>query len=143
MLILAQSDTTVGYLSKSSQRINQAKNRSQDQKVLQTVASFKELQKLTRTPPKFRRMIRRAKKTTFVLDNGRSFRVVDKASLHHSLIRKMGSVYSSSANETKQAFHEATALAKSDIIVKDRRGFFEAEASTMYRLSRTRKKRLR
>ncbi len=143
MLYLAQSDTTVGYLSKSSERINRAKRRDVNQKVLQTVASFKDLATLTRTPPKFRAMIRRAKKSTFVLNNGRSFRVVDKHNLHHGLLKQMGPLYSSSANDTKASFDEALAFKKSDIIVKDRRGFYEAAGSTMYRLSRTSKKRLR
>jgi len=143
MLILAQSDTTVGFISHSSECINKAKKRDLSQKVLQTFPSFKLLNQQTRVPKKHRSFVRRAKKTTFVLANGIAFRIVDRESLHHSLVKSMGAVYSSSANETKKSFNEYDACLQSDIIVKDRRGFFEAEASKMFKLSTKNKKRMR
>ena len=143
MLFLAQTDTTVGFISHSAETINKAKQRSLSQKVLQTFPSFKALNKITRVPKKHRSFVRRSKKTTFVLDNGLAFRVVSKESLHHSLIESMGAVFSSSANMTKKSFNENDACLQSDIIVKDRRGFYEAEASEMFKLSRSHKKRLR
>ncbi len=143
MLFLAQSDTTVGFLSYSLTRINEAKQRPHDQKTLQTLSSFKELSHITRVPKKHRNLVRRAKKTSFVLANGRAFRVVAKDSLHHGLLKKMGPVYSSSANLTSKAFKEEEAVQKSDIIIKDSRGFFESSASSMFKLSKTHKKRLR
>jgi len=143
MLFLAQTDTTVGFLSHSSERINRAKQRSHSQKVLQTFPSFKALSHHTRVPLKHRQFVRRSRKTTFVLENGMAFRVVDKASMHSSLLKSMGPVYSSSANVTQKSFNEYDACLQSDIIVKDRRGFFEATASEMFKLSRTDKKRIR
>lgn len=143
MLILAQTDTTVGFISHSSACINRAKKREISQKVLQTFPSFKVLKQHTRVPKKHRSFVRRAKKTTFVLANKIAFRIVDKENLHHSLVKSMGAIYSSSANETKKSFNEHQACAQSDIIVKDRRGFFEAEASRMFKLSTSNKKRMR
>ena len=143
MLFLAQTDTTVGFISLSSTTINKAKQRPLSQKVLQTFPSFKALNQVTRVPKKHRAFVRRSKKTTFVLDNGLAFRVVSKKSLHHSLLKSMGPLYSSSANVTKQSFNENEACLQSDIIVKDRRGFYEAEASEMFKLSRSSKKRMR
>ena len=143
MLLLAQSDTTVGFLSYSSERVNKAKQRPVSQKVLQTFPSFKALNQVTRVPKKHRSFVRRSKKTTFVLDNGLAFRVVSKKSLHHSLIESMGPLYSSSANRTKKSFNENEACLLADIIVKDRRGFYEAEASEMFRLSKSGKRRMR
>ena len=143
MIYLAQSDTTVGFLSLDAKKINLAKNRPIQQKVLQTFSSFKVLNDHARIPKKHRKFVRHSKKTTFVLSSGEAFRVVDEDSLHHKLIAKLGHVYSSSANQTKKSFNEVDAHLKSDIIVKDRRGFFEDEASKMYKLSRTKIKRLR
>lgn len=143
MLILAQTDTTVGFISLSSECINRAKKRELSQKVLQTFPSFKLLKEVTRVPKKHRSFVRRAKKTTFVLANKKAFRIVDKESLHHSLVKSMGAIYSSSANETKKSFNEYDACLQSDIIVKDRRGFYEAKASEMFKLSTSSKKRMR
>jgi tRNA A37 threonylcarbamoyladenosine synthetase subunit TsaC/SUA5/YrdC len=143
MIYLAQSDTTVGFLSRDAKSINRIKQRDENQKVLQTVADLKTLQTVSRIPKKYRRFVRRAKKTTFILPNGEAIRVVDKSSLHHPLVKKLGRVYSSSANVTKERFSESHAHEKSDIIVKDSRGFFEDSASKMYKLSKSTIKRLR
>lgn len=143
MLFLAQTDTTVGFVSLSSETINRAKQRPVSQKVLQTFPSFKALREVTRVPKRHRSFVRRSKKTTFVLANGLAFRIVSKKSLHHSLLQSMGPLYSSSANVTKKSFNENDACFQSDVIVKDRRGFYEAEASEMFKLSRSDKKRMR
>lgn len=143
MLYLAQTDTTVGFLSRDAVLVNKVKGRDLNQKVLQTVVSLKELQTFSRIPKKHKNRVRRAKKTTFVLPNGEALRVVDRHSLHHAMIKDMGAMYSSSANITKKSFNESLAFEKSDIIIKDRRGFFETEASKMYKLSRTNIKSLR
>ena len=143
MLILAQSDTTVGFLSKEAAVINESKHRSLHTPVLKTVASFKSLANLSRTPKKFRTQIRRLKKSTFILDNGRSFRIVDRSSLHHQVLTKFGALYSSSANETGKKYHETFAQNRVDLIIKDQRGFFEGEASKIFKYGREKVRRIR
>lgn len=143
MLYLAQSDTTVGFLSRDARCINLAKGRDEFQEVLQTVASFKVLKTLSRIPKKHRNFVRRSSKSTFILANKKAARVVSKSSAHHRLVHSFGAIYSSSANMTKKAFNKEEAFHKSDIIVKDSRGFFEDEASKLYKLSNSKIQRIR
>ena len=143
MLYHAQSDTTVGFLSRDAACINLAKGRDASQEVLQTVASFKDLKTLSRIPKKHRNFVRRASKSTFILANKKSARVVSTSSKHHSLVHRFGAIYSSSANTTRKNFNEEEAFHKSDIIVKDSRGFFEDEASKLYKLSNSKIQRIR
>ncbi len=143
MLFLAQSDTTVGYLSRTKEEINRAKQRPLDQEVLLTLPDLKRLQDISRIPKKHRNRVRRARRSTFILPNAISFRVVPKESRHHALLHRYGPLYSSSANKTGERFNETESVKKADIIVKDSRGFFEDSASAIYKLSRTSIRRIR
>ncbi len=141
MLFLAQSDTTVGFLSQEPTPINRAKGRNATQKILQTITSFVDIQ--GRVPKSHRKGVRRAQKTTFVLPNGYAFRRVDANSLHGRWLRDVGPLYSSSANPTQGAFDSDFAYAKADCVVTDARGLFEGKASRMVRLGKHKTKRLR
>ncbi|MDH5464234.1 MAG: Sua5 YciO YrdC YwlC family protein [Thiovulaceae bacterium] len=143
MLLLAQTDTTVGFLSKDPTAINRIKQRKLQTPVLKTLPSFKALHSHSRTPKKFRSQIRRLKKSTFILDNGRSFRVVDKNSLHHKVLEKFGALYSSSANATKKSYNDSFALSQADLIIKDERGLFEGQGSHIFKYGREKVRRVR
>lgn len=77
-VFLAQSDTTAGFLCANPKKLNRLKKRDENQKILLALSDFIELKKRFRIPPFAKKMVRNARKTSFVLPNGESFRVVKK-----------------------------------------------------------------
>ncbi len=140
---LAQTDTTVGFLCNNHRKLSVVKQRPINQKTLQVVDSFKTLKNQTRVPKKFRNLVRKAKNTTFIYPNALSFRVVSEKLNHHDFVKKFKTIYSTSANLTKQNFDEDFAKSQADIIVEDKNGFFETKSSQLIKLSCNRIKKLR
>ncbi|WP_027327724.1 Sua5 YciO YrdC YwlC family protein [Helicobacter pametensis] len=140
-LFLAQSDTTAGFLCQDPHKINRVKQRG-SQKVLIEVDSLATLQTFTRTPSRFKNHIRRSKKTTFIYPNGLAIRVV-KDEQHLKFLTRFGWMYSSSANRTKESYDDTFASQAVEVIIKDRRGFFEGRASKMMKLNSKIQKRIR
>ncbi len=141
-LWLVQTDTTVGFLSQNAAHLAQVKERAANKPFVLVTASFKTLKTLCRVPKIHKRQVRRSKKTSFAYANGRAVRVV-KDARHAKFIRPFAWFYSTSANEKALAYNEAFAFAKSDIIVEAAEGLYEGEASRIYRLGRSAKKRMR
>ena len=140
-IYLVQTDTTVGFLSQNKEVLNIIKGRKKSQKILREVDSLKTLKEFVRVPNRFKKQVRNAKKTTFIYKNGESFRVV-KDERHLEFLKKFKWMYSTSANITGCKFDEKWAREVADIIVEDG-GFFEGEASKIYKISRERIKRIR
>lgn len=140
-VILAQTDTTVGFLSQDASRLAATKGRQEGKPFLKVFASLKILQEHTRIPLKYRTWFRHARKTTFVLKN-QAFRYVSQEP-HASLISKYGWLYSTSANESGKPFNQNFCEAHSDVIVEDAHGFHEREPSKIFRLTSTHFKQLR
>jgi tRNA A37 threonylcarbamoyladenosine synthetase subunit TsaC/SUA5/YrdC len=143
LIYLTQGDTTVGVVSSNYQKLNQLKKRPTNQKILQVIDSFATLKSKTRIPSKYKNLIRRSTKTTFIYPNGDSYRVVPKSSKHHKLVKKFGSFYSTSANESGKKFDREFAITISDVIVEDRDGLYESEASAIYRVSNSKVNKIR
>lgn len=78
-VFLAQSDTTAGFLCANPKKLNRLKKRDENQKILLALSDFIELKKRFRIPLFAKKMVRNARKTSFVLPNGKSFRVVKKS----------------------------------------------------------------
>ena len=72
-----------------------------------------------------------------------SFRVVDKSSDFHNFISKFGVLYSTSANKTGKNFDRKFAISGAEVIVEDKRGFYETTASTIIKLGKKTFKKLR
>lgn len=140
---LAQTDTTVGFLSSNDKKLSFIKKRDTKQKTLQVVDSFKTLNKQTRVPKKFRKFVRRAKLSTFIYPNGFAFRVVDKDSSHHNFVKKHKLLYSTSANITKKDFNEEFAIKNSDVIIYTKNKFSQNISSKIYRLNKNKMIRIR
>jgi tRNA A37 threonylcarbamoyladenosine synthetase subunit TsaC/SUA5/YrdC len=140
---LTQTDTTVGFLSSDDKKLTAIKQRPHTQKILQVVDSFETLKTKVRVPCKFKKMVRRSQKTTFIYPNQQSFRVINNASSHHDFIKKFKVMYSTSANLTTHKFDETFAKECVDVIVEDKNGFFEAASSQLIKFSCTKIKRLR
>lgn len=139
---LAQTDTTVGFLSKDFKKLNKIKKRPVNKKVLIEVDSLNTLKKFIRVPDKFKKHIRRAKKTTFIYPDGNSFRLI-KDENHLEFLRKFKWMYSTSANLSGENFDKSWAFGQADIIVEDKRGFFEGEPSTIYKINNCTIKKIR
>ena len=141
-VILTQTDTTVGLLSKDANHLREIKSRTQTKPFIQVFHNFAILKKHhIRIPNKFKKNVRRAKKTTFIVKNS-AFRVAS-VPLHSELLRKLEWTYSTSANESGKNFQRDFCEQKADIIIEDKRGLFEGKASKLYKINQKRKKRLR
>ena len=136
VIYLTQTDTTVGFLSTSPQKLAEAKKRDVNQPFLLCVDTFKKQKKLARTPKKFRSLVRRSSKTTFLYPNKKAIRVVrDKT--HNQLLKKFEFLYSTSANENKKSFSFSYALNKSDIMIETSQGLHEVTSSSIMILSKS------
>lgn len=143
LIYLVQTDTTVGFSSSSDEKLSSAKKRPSSQKILQTLDSFKTLQKNTRVPRKYKKMIRRASRSTFIYPNLSSFRVIEKDDAFYPFISKFNNLYSTSANQTKTNFVYDYAFDKSDVIVFTQEGFLEKASSSIYKIRKNKLKKIR
>ena len=141
LVFLAQSDTTAGFLSASVSKLNKIKNRPLNKPCIECISSLS-VKNFRVSNSRYKTLIRRAKKMTFILQNGYSFRVV-KEPLHLEFLKKFNSLYSTSANETNKHFSLDFAKNVSDVIVCDERGFFESAPSKILKLGKTRIKKVR
>ena len=140
---LAQTDTTVGFLSSDDKKLSAIKQRCTSQKMLQVVDSFKTLKSKVRIPKKFRKLVRNSKNTTFIYPNSFSYRVVDSKSTHHNFIKKFKVLYSTSANITKNKFDNNYAINNCDISIEDSQGYFESTPSHIYKINKTKVHQIR
>ena len=140
-VILAQTDTTVGFLSQNAHKLSTIKKRSSKKPFLKNVFDLKTLKNMTRVPSKRKKELRRAKKTTFVIKN-QAFRVA-RPLADSIYFRKMQWCYSTSANESGKKFDPTFAKEKSDIIILNEEGLKENPASVIIQINNKKRKRLR
>lgn len=143
LVYLTQTDTTVGFLSQADEKLCSAKQRDSKQKILQVVDSFKTLKKLVRVPNRHKKAIRYAKNTTIIYPNKLAFRVVPKNSNHQNFLQKFHIMYSTSANKTKNNFNLDYAIQHSNILVYTKENFIEKKASSIYRVNKIKKIKIR
>ncbi|MBU1668386.1 Sua5 YciO YrdC YwlC family protein [bacterium] len=140
-LYLTQTDTTIGFVSQDASKIDDAKQRLPNKHYIRVVNSLEILKTFTRVPNQHKNRVRRAKRTTFIMPNGRSFRVV-KGTEHNLLLDRLKWLYSSSANLSGAEYNEAYAKEATEVLVSfplQRQG----NASKIYRLSQTKMKVIR
>jgi len=139
LVYLVQTNTTVGFLSQNLEKLNQIKKRPPNKKFLKVVSEYS---LLPRTPKKFRKRIRRTpNKNTYVIKN-EAYRVITEPH-HREFLKKFRWMYSSSANESGKNFDENFATQNADILVMDKRGYFESEPSKIFKINKNKIKRLR
>jgi tRNA A37 threonylcarbamoyladenosine synthetase subunit TsaC/SUA5/YrdC len=143
LVYLVQTDTTVGFSSINDEKLSNIKQREINQKILKTVDSFDTLKNFTRVPKKYRNMVRKSNKTTFIYPNLDSFRVVNKDSHFFDFVKKFKILSSTSANKTKESFEYNYASKYSDVEVINNLGFFETSSSKIYKLYKNNLKRIR
>ena len=143
LVYLAQTDTTAGLLSKDYKRLNRIKGRPEHQPVLKEVASLETLQSFVRVPKKFRREIRNSKRITYIyLPTKNAIRVVNEG-LHHLFLKKFQWLYSTSANPSGKPFNLEWSKIKADVIVEDKRGFFESFPSFIIIIGKKNRRKVR
>ncbi len=143
LVYLVQTDTTVGFSSLNGEKLASIKQRPKSKKTLHTVDSFKTLSQHTRIPKNFRKKVRRASKTTFIYPNLKSFRVISKESSFYNFISKFSILLSTSANLTGNKFDYDFSIESSDVIVNEKDDFSENISSSIYKLSKRKKIKIR
>jgi len=143
LIYLVQTDTTVGFLSNNNVKLAQIKQRPVAQKMLCVVDSFKTLKQYTRVPSKFKKMIRQAKKTSFIYPNKKSFRVINKNSRHYNFVKKFKIIYSTSANKTGEDFDLNYAIKKCDVEVLNGFNYCQNKPSNIILLGKNKFKKVR
>jgi len=142
-IYLAQTDTTVGFLSSDALKLSLLKKRNPNQKILQVVDSFATLKKNTRIPNKHKNRVRRSKATTYIYPKGFAFRVVGKDLKHYRFIQKFEMMYSTSANETSKSFDFDFGYEGADIIVFSDNDFYETSGSKILKITNTHRTKIR
>jgi len=117
LVFLTQTDTTVGFVSQNSRKLTRIKKRPPHKHYIKALNSLDTLKRLTRVPPLHKRMIRRAKQTTFILPDGHSYRVI-KDPHHLLLLDRLQWAYTTSANLSDHPYDEAFAKSHADILVQ-------------------------
>ena len=137
MVFLTSTDTAIGFVSKDSKALDRAKQRIGGKKYITAISSLKALNK--RVPKKYKKLVRRAKKTTFIIDKNFSFRII-KNSNHNLLLNRLGLVYTTSANKSGEKFNLNYAHNNANIIIYPLKN---SNSSTIYKLGKSKIKRIR
>ena len=140
-VIVTQTDTTIGFVSQDRAKLDQIKQRPSGKHYIKALNSLKTLTHITRIPSQHKNRLRRMKRTTFILPNGHSYRVVRDP--HHLLfLNRLKWVYTTSANLSNHPYDATFAKEHADILIAPLNET-SRHASSIYRLTPTRLKRIR
>ncbi|MBT8343246.1 MAG: Sua5 YciO YrdC YwlC family protein [Sulfurovum sp.] len=139
-VFLTQTDTTIGFVSQNADKLTEIKQRPPHKYYIKAVNSLQTLKTFTRVPKNHKNRVRRAKKTTFIMPNGSSYRVIQDK--HHLLLLdRLKWAYTTSANLSNEAYDESFARDMADVIIEPIK---EAkQASHIYRLGKYALRRIR
>ena len=141
-VILTQTDTTVGFISQSSQKLSEIKSRPLNKEFLKVYSSFKLfLSNSNRVPSSKKNLLRRSKKTSFVVKN-RAFRVSHPL-IHSQLLRDANWNYSTSANKSGENFERKFCEEKADIIIENFYKLSEHKSSQILKINNKKIRKLR
>ena len=138
---LTATDTTVGFVSQNADRLDAIKGRPSHKHYIVALPSLRALKQRTRTPARHRNRLRRARRTTFVFPDGRSWRIIHDPS-HRTFIRKLGWAYTTSANRSGEAYDEAWARTMADVVIEPLQAT-DPTPSAIVKLGKTRRIKLR
>jgi len=139
-VFLTQTDTTIGFVSQNADKLTNIKQRPSHKYYIRAVNSLETLKTFTRVPRQHKNRVRRAKKTTFIMPNSHSYRVIyDK---HHLLLlNRLKWAYTTSANLSGESYNEIFARNVADIVIEPFN--HTKQASTIYKLGNIKIKRIR
>lgn len=139
-VFLTQTDTTIGFVSQNADKLTLIKQRPPHKYYIKAVDSLKTLLDFTRVPSSHKKRVRKSRKTTFVMPNGFSYRLIEDK--HHLLLlKRLKWGYTTSANLSGNEYNERFAKDSADIIVTPLRE--TRQASAIYKLGKKRVKRIR
>jgi len=139
-VFLTQTDTTIGFVSQNSEKLTAIKQRPHHKHYIKALPSLKTLKSFTRVPNIHKNRVRRSKKTTFIMPEGHSYRVVQDK--HHLLLlNRLNWAFTTSANLSSEAYDESFAKESADIIVTPLKQ--KSSASDIYKLGKFTLKRIR
>lgn len=141
LVYLVQTDTTVGFLSKSAENLAAIKRRPVQKPFLRAVARLSYLVEIGRPPRRFAKEIRRSRGVSYILPNSQSFRLVTGE--HRDFVDRFRWCYSTSANLHGEPFDEAFAKDACDVVVESKDGFHTAKPSDIWRLGKRKKVKIR
>jgi len=139
-VFLTQTDTTIGFVSQNEKRLTEIKQRPPHKHYIKAVNSLKTLKTLTRIPSLHIKRIRRSEKTTYIMPNGYSYRIV-KNRHHLLLLDRLKWAYTTSANLSGMPYNETFAKKAADIIVTPLTE--KRKASRIYKLGQSTIQRIR
>ncbi|MEK6659603.1 MAG: hypothetical protein AABY36_07995 [Campylobacterota bacterium] len=141
-IILTQTDTTVGFLSQNIEKLYEIKSRPSTKPFIKVYKNFKSfLQDGNRVINSRKKLVRRSKKTTFIINNF-SFRIAP-FTLNSQIFRDSSWFYSTSANRSSERFSRDFCESKADIIIEDINSLVEKDSSALIKLNRKKKRKLR
>jgi len=139
-IFLTQTDTTIGFVSQNAQKLTQIKQRPSHKHYITAVNSLQTLKTFTRIPHRHKKRVRRARKTTFIMPSGYSFRVVQEK--HHLLLlNRLKWAYTTSANLSSHSYDEKFAKEAADVVIGPLKQ--KSQPSTIYKLGKHTLKRIR
>lgn len=139
-VFLTQTDTTIGFVSQNADRLTEIKQRPPHKHYIKAVNSLKTLQTFSRVPSHHKNRVRRSKKTTFVMPNGHSYRLIQDK--HHLLLlNRLGWVYTTSANLSGHDYDEMFAKEMAEVIIEPLK--YNKQASNIYKIGKKSIKRIR
>ena len=116
LVFLTQTDTTIGFVSQNANRLTHLKQRPPHKYYIKAVNSLHTLKKFTRIPSSHKNRVRRSNKTTFILPNGYSYRIINDP--HHLLLlNRLTWAYTTSANLSNMPYDEIYAKEAADVII--------------------------
>lgn len=141
-VILAQTDTTVGFLSQDAKKLYKIKSRDSSKQFIKVYKDFKTLLNFKyRIPQNKKNLVRRSKKTTFIIKD-KAFRIT-KSNLNSTILDNLKWSYSTSANESGKNFDKDFCEEKADIIIEDINGLQENNSSSLLKLNNYKIRKLR
>lgn len=139
-VFLTQTDTTIGFVSQNADKLTEIKQRPPHKHYIKAINSLQTLKTFTRVPQNHKNRVRRARKTTFIMPNGHSYRVIQDK--HHlMLLDRLKWAYTTSANLSNEAYDESFAREMADVIIEPLKK--TDQASQIYRLGKFSMKRIR
>ena len=141
LVILAQSDTTVGLLSMDAKRLASLKGRKPTKPFIVNFFTLETLKEYLRIPKSRKKELRRAKRTTYVVKNF-AFRVA-RPPASSALYRHLKWCYTTSANRSGKHYDANFAKEASDAIIINPLGLSQQRPSSIIKCNNKRKKRLR
>ena len=139
-VFLTATDTTIGFVSQDADRLTRIKSRPPHKHYIRAVNSLQTLKHFTRVPATHKKALRRAKRTTFIMPDGYSYRIV-KDPHHLLLLDRMKWAYTTSANRSGESYDETFARTCADVIIAPLQE--RSQASRIIKLGKHRHKRIR